>query len=168
MVELILPDFPANYLNDTSKELEKCGLTSHAHLMFTDCFGAITSKVPSLPNFAKILSDLPELSQSTLSDVYNKFFGIVSGLFKSMPSSEDFKLVLSGMNIPNELHKECVTAYLDFAEITKTRRKGWEGILKLPEKKRFQVSEATTEGYLGVRFAAVSYTHLTLPTNREV
>ena len=153
MVELLLPDFPSNYLSHASRELEKNGLTSSVPLIFADCFGAVTSKSPSLPNFAKLLNNLPELTQSALSEAYNRVFGIISGLFKSLPSSEDFKLVLTGMNIGKELQEGCMKSFTEFVEIVKTRRKGWEGTLKLPDKKRFQVSEATTEEYLGVRFA---------------
>ena len=150
MVDLALPDFPSNYLSDFAKHLNKNNLYSNVPIIFADCFEAVTSKTPSLPNFAAILESNTAINQTILSETYNRVFGIISGLFKSLPGTDDFKQILAGIELPTELHKECIKSYKTFLELVKIARKGWSGLVSIPDKK---ISECGSANYLGVRFA---------------
>lgn len=140
---------------DLSAVLTKFNLHPSISLIFADCFSASLRKSPSLPNFPEIIKNSTNLTQTQLSDVYNLIFGIIAGLYKSLPSNEDFKTILKSINIEDTQIEPILINFNEFIDLIKIKRKGWESSLKIPDKTRSVLNEAISEEYLGIRFAEI-------------
>lgn len=155
MVDLILPELSTNYLSDLSKVLGQSGLQSSAPLIITDCFAALACGSPSLSQFQPILKSDASLTPAVLTDVYNRFFGLVAAIYKNAISSEEYKGVLAALELPESMFEDCSKPFLEIAELLKLKKKGWEGVAKVAERTHGSMDEQLGDDYFGVRFAEI-------------
>ena len=108
--------------------------------------------------------------------IYGVLIAVVS--LGSISAADHYFEITRNLDVFIALYKDVNASYVDDTDPSKLMRTCIDGMLKTLDPFTNYISESQIETYriqnsekiveIGIHFETVSYTHLTLPTNREV